>query len=143
MKTYLLAGLFAASCLVSGCATNKPGGGTSTDFPKQALKKGNVEIGFTSDMVRVAMGKPDRKYIRKTASGDVVVWSYVGHDTRPEKQKVTGRFNYRDSDRRLRTATDTVVMDVNRYIEYDKVRVEMLNNQVIAIEEIDEKPVFF
>lgn len=43
----------------------------------QALvKQGRVDVGFTAEQVRVALGKPDRVYTRKTADSVQEVWSY-------------------------------------------------------------------
>ena len=38
--------------------------------------RGQIDIGFTSDQVRVALGEPDRIFTRTTADGTSQVWSY-------------------------------------------------------------------
>lgn len=48
-------------------------------FPPTAqekIRKGEVDVGFTPDMVLLAMGKPTRKFTRKTAGTQQEVWSY-------------------------------------------------------------------
>ncbi|MEM7394232.1 MAG: hypothetical protein AAF492_17985, partial [Verrucomicrobiota bacterium] len=107
------------------------------------LKKGNVQLGWSSDMVEVALGKPNRRYLRKTDQGEVIVWAYSGVETKLEKQMVQGTFRFRDKDRRFQTATDNVFVDVNRHIEYDRLRVEIRNDRVVGIEEVESKPTFF
>lgn len=50
-------------------------------FPAEAQEKvraGHVDIGFTPEMVRLAIGPPDRKYKRRTSQGDEEVWAYTG-----------------------------------------------------------------
>ena len=37
---------------------------------------GQIDIGFTVDQVRVALGEPDRVFTRTTADGTSQVWSY-------------------------------------------------------------------
>lgn len=45
---------------------------------QQKIRAGRVDIGFTPEQVRVALGEPDRKYSRTTESGSSEVWAYFG-----------------------------------------------------------------
>jgi outer membrane protein assembly factor BamE (lipoprotein component of BamABCDE complex) len=145
-KAYPTAAILLGVLLVSGCATSKrinkyPD--LFNSYPAEAqegIRKGKVEVGFTTDMVLMALGKPNRKYMRDTAGGDVLVWAYTGKETRPEKQRVSGTFRVRGKDRRFHTVTDTVYVDVDRHIEYDRFRVEIQNDKVIAFEEVKSSP---
>jgi len=145
----LLITVCAAALLSAGCSTSRrirEYNALYNTYPSDArkeIRKGKVEIGFTSDMVLMALGKPDRKYFRKTDAGEVLVWAYSRRETRSEKQKVTGTFRFRDKDRRFQTATDTVVVDVDRYIEYDHMRVELKDDRVVAVETAKSSPIFF
>src|SRR5262249_33508962 len=38
--------------------------------------QGQIDVGFTGDQVRVALGEPDRVWSRTTADGTSQVWSY-------------------------------------------------------------------
>ncbi|OAM87936.1 hypothetical protein OH491_09125 [Termitidicoccus mucosus] len=40
------------------------------------IRAGKVGIGYTPEMVTMALGKPDRVYNRTTANGAVEVWAY-------------------------------------------------------------------
>lgn len=40
------------------------------------VEAGEVDLGFTEEMVRVALGDPDRKYSERTAERETVVWAY-------------------------------------------------------------------
>lgn len=40
------------------------------------IKAGEVDVGFTADMVRLAMGDPSRKTVRKTAQSVQEDWIY-------------------------------------------------------------------
>lgn len=45
------------------------------------VRAGQVEVDFTADMVRVALGAPERMVMRTTQEGTSEVWIYA--DTRP------------------------------------------------------------
>ncbi len=48
---------------------------------EQALiREGKVAIGFTPDMVRLAVGDPDQRWTRTDAAGTTEVWSYTTYD---------------------------------------------------------------
>lgn len=40
------------------------------------IRGGHVDIGFTEEMVTMALGEPDRRYTRTTAQGTTDVWAY-------------------------------------------------------------------
>jgi hypothetical protein len=40
------------------------------------IVRGEIDIGFNTDQVRVALGEPDRMFTRTTADGSSQVWSY-------------------------------------------------------------------
>lgn len=42
------------------------------------IQAGHIDVGFTPEQVRVALGEPTRKYQRTTAEGSSEVWAYVG-----------------------------------------------------------------
>ncbi len=49
---------------------------------EQALiREGKVAIGFTPDMVRLALGSPDRRWLRTDAAGQTEVWAYTTWDS--------------------------------------------------------------
>lgn len=50
---------------------------------QEMIRRGQVEVGFTPEQVTLAMGKPDRQYVRKTASGAQDVWGYGIGSSRP------------------------------------------------------------
>jgi hypothetical protein len=48
---------------------------------EQALiREGKVGVGFTPDMVRLAVGDPDQRWIRTDAQGKSEIWSYTTYD---------------------------------------------------------------
>lgn len=40
------------------------------------IRAGQIDLGFTPEQVRVALGDPDRIYVRTTAAGEEEVWAY-------------------------------------------------------------------
>ena len=91
-------------------------------------------MGFNAEMVNIALGEPDRKFIRTSDQGQRTIWSYVEYDIRTERQLVKARVRVRDSNGSYSTATDNVWVDVQSKTEYDKKRVEFLNGRVTAFE---------
>lgn len=50
-------------------------------FPPEAqekVRRGEVDLGFSPDMVRLALGEPERVYRRTTEAGEAEVWDYTG-----------------------------------------------------------------
>lgn len=48
---------------------------------QELVKQGRVGIGFTKDMVLLAMGQPDRTWVRTDARGAGETWSYTTWET--------------------------------------------------------------
>jgi hypothetical protein len=45
------------------------------------IREGKVAIGFTPEMVRLALGDPDRRWLRTDAAGRTESWSYTTYDS--------------------------------------------------------------
>ncbi len=132
-------------CLLVACATPdariKKHQDVFDAFPpeiQEKVREGEIEIGFNEDMVFIALGKPDREYLRRTAEGELTVWSYTAHYTQTRREMIDGRFNVRDPHSgRRHTVRDSVWVDVPTYHEYDRLRVEFEDDRVVAIEELN------
>ncbi|UCH21115.1 MAG: hypothetical protein JSU83_21810 [Deltaproteobacteria bacterium] len=44
---------------------------------QQNIRAGKVDVGYTEDMVRMALGDPNETAVNKTAQGEVHVWAYT------------------------------------------------------------------
>lgn len=86
MKTTIkfLAALVGAG-LLSGCATMTPEQRIRahpqafqglSPAQQQAVSQGQVEVGFTKDMVRLALGEPDQVYTVTNQQGTADEWLY-------------------------------------------------------------------
>ena len=69
--------------LVAGCSTvdsriskNRELFNTWPAAVQDKVVRGEIDIGFTTDQVRVALGEPDRIFTRTTADGSSQIWSY-------------------------------------------------------------------
>lgn len=108
-------------------------------FPPEVqakVRQGQVDLGFTPDMVFIALGEPARKYTRRTTGGVNEVWAYTQFYTTMERQYVQGNFRVRDGNRGYRTVYDSVWVDVEQRHEYERLRVEFENGAVKALENL-------
>lgn len=88
MKTRL-APLLLSLLLLSGCATvdsrirKHQAAFDSWPASVQAMVRAEkVDIGFTPEQVRVALGEPDRIFTRKSSEGEAEVWAYYDRGPR-------------------------------------------------------------
>ena len=44
---------------------------------QEKIKAGRIDVGFTPEMVRMALGEPARIFTRKTEAGDAEVWIFT------------------------------------------------------------------
>ena len=72
--------------LVSGCSSSSPDARIRRNqelfnsLPPEAqasIRDGRVQVGFTPDMVLLALGEPDRRYMRTNEQGSSEVWAYT------------------------------------------------------------------
>jgi hypothetical protein len=93
-------------------------------------------MGFTRDMVFMALGKPDRQYERTTETGQTEIWSYVSLYSTTSRQRIDGPFRVRDPRGGYRTVSESLWVDVNEQHEYERLRVEFEGGRVRAIENV-------
>lgn len=88
MKTILtFLGIFAGLMLVTAC--NTPESRISkqpelfnrlTPEQQQMIREGRVGVGFDAEMVKLALGEPDRRRERTDANGRREVWLYINYE---------------------------------------------------------------
>jgi len=85
LQTYLA---LVSLALLASCATPESRiAGSRAAFEKfpadvqHKIRAGQVDVGFSKEMVQMALGEPDRTFTRKTEAGDTEVWGY--HDSSP------------------------------------------------------------
>ncbi len=99
-------------------------------FPEDVqanVRAGSIEIGYDRDMVRLALGEPDRVSTRQREGELLEVWTYVGvhHTSETYRVRDFGRFS---------TIDQNVVIERSRQNVYDRVRVEFRDGVVVAVE---------
>ena len=88
MKTKLLLSLAAVTLFMAGCSTTQSRANRSREFAswppavQTTVLAGHIDIGFTTEQVRVALGEPDYAYARTSADGTSEVWGYRDHGPR-------------------------------------------------------------
>ncbi|CAM2899433.1 hypothetical protein RAHE111665_06035 [Rariglobus hedericola] len=69
----------SAGCSSSPQSRISKNQGAYDSYPAEvrtAISKGEVQVGFNPDQVKLALGAPDRVLTRKSSSGDSEVWVY-------------------------------------------------------------------
>jgi len=95
---------------------------------QQKIRAGQVDIGFTPEMVRLALGEPTRQFNRQTETGTVELWVY--HDNSPRFSIGLGFGSYgRHSGTSVGVSTST-----GGYDPEEKMRVEFRDARVTAVE---------
>ncbi len=95
---------------------------------QQKIRAGQVDVGFTPEMVRMALGKPNRSFVRKTEAGDTEVWGYHDNTPRFSFGVGVGSGGYHSG-----TAVG-VGMSTGGYDPEEKIRVEFRAGLVTAVE---------
>jgi len=133
--------------LAAGCATPASRIRRNPDlfasFPAAAqelIRQGRIELGFNPDMVRMALGAPDRTYRRTTAAGETLVWAYLGYEIDHDARRLPHTI-VEVQDSRGHTVSRRIVTHYPWYRErdreYEALRVEFRDEEVVAVERVD------
>ncbi len=95
---------------------------------QQKIRAGQVDVGFTQEMVLMSLGEPDRKFTRKTEAGEVEVWGY--HDNNPQFSFAFGL----GSGGRHSSMGGGVEMSTGGYDPEEKIRVEFRAGLVTEVD---------
>lgn len=142
MKLIRAAFITLAAIMIAACASTpesriKRNQAQFDAFPAETqakIKKGEIALGFTQEMVLMAKDKPDRKYTRTTAKGESEVWSYTRNYTTTDRQRIETRIHAPDAGGKWRNYNDWVWVDVQRLHEYEQFRIEFEDGKVSAFE---------
>jgi hypothetical protein len=135
----------AAALLLAGCSTfesrskEKAAVFNSLDTStQQRLKKGEIALGDTAEMVYLALGNPDERSSRTTPDGETMTWVYNVYWQEYAGSVTTGyrRFVVYDrSSKRYVVYYQPVRSDLYQQRVDERVRVEMKNGRVSSVEE--------
>ena len=128
--------------LLAGCATPEKRIQQNQEvfdtFPVAAqarIRGGQIDFGFTPEMVRIALGEPHRQTIRRSADGEVEIWSYFDSTRRYDRQRVDIDGLSVSGPGGLRSVGGSAWINVEQSREFVRTRVEFRNGAVTAIEE--------
>ncbi len=69
--------------LLAGCSTPQTRARSNPDLmatlspdERAQVEAGEIDLGFTEEMVQIALGDTDRRYVERTAEGETVIWAY-------------------------------------------------------------------
>jgi hypothetical protein len=129
--------LLSAMLLASGCASSTPQSRIRENreaysrFPsnvQRMVSAGMVDVGMTPEMVRLAVGRPNREFSRQTENSSDEVWVY--HDSSPRFSFGVGFGSYgRHSASSVGIGTST-----GDYDREEKMRVVFRDGYVTEIE---------
>jgi hypothetical protein len=132
--------VLACLILLAGCATpesriadNRTAFERYSPEVQQKIKSREVDVGFTPEMVVMALGEPARKFMRKTEAGDTEVWSY--HDDSPKFSFGLGI----GSGGRGSSVGGGVGVSTGGYDPDEKIRVEFRGGTVTAVDLLKKK----
>ncbi|MDR1789142.1 MAG: hypothetical protein LBR12_02090 [Opitutaceae bacterium] len=129
----------AAALLLLGCSSveqrieaNRELFNSLTPAQRDLIAAGRVAVGFTTDMVLLALGQPDKTWSRTDASGSGETWSYTTWETRGGVALYSGWW-HRGWWQPYRGAL--YYLDFPDRRERDRVRVVFRDGKVVEIEE--------
>lgn len=104
------------------------------------IRGGQIDLGFTEEMTRIALGDPQRTLVRRTAEGEVKIWLYIDTIQRYERQHadIDGLSLYGSGV--TGSIGGSAWFNVLQEREYVRLRAELRNGRVVAIEEAVKEP---
>ncbi|MFT3869606.1 MAG: hypothetical protein QM715_14215 [Nibricoccus sp.] len=88
MKTFISFVACLTLAFLAGCSTpearinqNPEAFAKLSPGDQQLIREGKVAVGFTQEMVKLALGDPDKIYTRTDANGVNEAWSYTTYET--------------------------------------------------------------
>ncbi len=128
--------------LLAGCASPaqriKKNQDLFDSFPvatQARIRGGKIDLGFTTDMVRIALGDPQRMRVRRTATDTLNIWLYIDTIQQYERQHadIDGLSLYGPNGGGA--VGGTAWFNVLQEKEILKIRAEFKDGRVVAIEE--------
>ena len=147
MKPRLLASALAAALLLlaTGCETvdsrikKNPDVFAKLDAASQAkIKQGIIDLGYTEDMVYLALGSPDEKRESRSETGTRVIWIYSRYYERYEGMHHAGYYRDVYFDPRLRSYRvyyQPVLREVYSSHQDERIRIVFKEGKVAVIEQ--------
>jgi len=104
---------------------------------QQKIRAGQVELGFSEEMVMLAWGRPHMVYTRTTGKGETTVWTYSKTRIQTQTDRMTIPVRVRDKSGRSTVQYEDVWINRDTREEYAVARVEFSEGVVTALERLD------
>ena len=105
------------------------------------IRGGQIDLGFSPDMVRIALGEPQRKLLRRAPDGDAECWLYLDVIRQYDRQRADVDGLSLSTPGGTRAVGGSLWINVLQEREFVRLRVEFRAGAVSAIEEpLPEKP---
>ena len=138
----LLSGLLAgcASTPAKRIAQNQALFDTLPVADQARIRGGEIDLGYTPDMVRIAYGDPQRQLVRRTAEGTTEIWDYLDtvHSYDRQRVDIDGLSLYGAGG--VRATSGSAWISVLQEKQTLRARVEFRQGKVAAIEEVPDNP---
>jgi hypothetical protein len=128
---------FVGLVWLAGCATpdarikkNPEAFDRCTPQQQELIRQGKISVGFDEEMVRLALGDPDRSTTRTDASGQSEVWHYATYETDDGVLLYAGYYH-----RFCGPAFYPYYLDYPTRREHDHFKVSFKDGKVVSIEE--------
>lgn len=102
-----------------------------TPEEQESVQAGQVQIGYTPEMVFLALGEPDRKITRRTKDDSLNIWIYQGRFVSTETVRVRDQFGS------FRPVHPTLYLDRTVEHIYTKARLVFEDGKLISIEQTE------
>jgi hypothetical protein len=99
------------------------------------IRGGQIDLGFSPEMVRLAFGEPHRVLTRTSPAGTSDVWLYLDLVRRYERQRVDIDGLTISGPGSMRSVGGSAWINVVQEREYVRIRVEFQNGSVVAFEQ--------
>lgn len=104
---------------------------------QKQIRLGQIDIGFTKDMVRLAWGMPDQIFRRTTRAKESVVWSYTQTRRYPYLDRMSVPIYYIDSSGRQQFSYHSVWVNRDTQEQFTVARVEFVRGKASVIEQLN------
>ena len=105
---------------------------------QEQIRLGQINLGFSEDMVGLAWGAPARRYVRTTERGEETVWIYSSRRLLTQTDRMSVPVRVYDDRGRSTVVYRNIWVNRDLQEEYDVARVEFLLGIVTAIERMDQ-----
>ena len=139
--TAILSTLLLGACsTVESRIEEKPAAFAAADpATQEKIRKNVVEVGFSPDLVYIALGKPDEERTSRRRGGEDMTWIYKSYEQEYAGTVPSGYRRYVVIDPRTQRPVvyiEPVYTDIYRQHADERIRVIFKDGKVSAIEEV-------